>query len=338
MKKLFIIGCPRSGTTMLQQALNRHSKILIPPETKYFFSFLGQSPGKQVLHLRRLNADLRIDLALPAHGVRSLREARRFFGVMAQRYVQRRQRTGIFYFGDKTPEHTGRLSSILEVFPKAKVLFLYRDGRDVALSLTKVGWMHRDLYVNFVVWLYYYWKLVEARRLAAPNLCVVRYEDLATKPKVELRRILDFLQLRYESRVADGCGNLDGIPEREYAWKSRALQKISPGRIGTWQRELTAQQVCTLERLGAGALRDLAYELCTAGNHPLPGAFFLRLSWNLLGFVSRLPFRGVLSELLGLALSESEVRPANLGPGFEPLTYAAAHSDRLWEQVPAVHS
>jgi len=34
MKQFFIVGCPRSGTTMLQQALNRHPEIAIPPETK----------------------------------------------------------------------------------------------------------------------------------------------------------------------------------------------------------------------------------------------------------------------------------------------------------------
>ena len=58
MKKLFIVGCPRSGTTLLQQALNRHSQIVIPPETKYFFSFLGHTRRCQHRHIDRLNADL----------------------------------------------------------------------------------------------------------------------------------------------------------------------------------------------------------------------------------------------------------------------------------------
>jgi hypothetical protein len=40
MEKFFIVGCPRSGTTMVQQALNRHSRVAIPPETKYFFHSL----------------------------------------------------------------------------------------------------------------------------------------------------------------------------------------------------------------------------------------------------------------------------------------------------------
>src|SRR5215831_4421176 len=56
--KFFIVGCPRSGTTMVQQALNRHSQIVIPPETKFFFSFYGHSLAQQARHVRRLNADL----------------------------------------------------------------------------------------------------------------------------------------------------------------------------------------------------------------------------------------------------------------------------------------
>jgi hypothetical protein len=70
MDKLFIVGCPRSGTTMLQQALNRHSQVVIPPETKFFFSFFGHPRRCQLRHIDRLNADLGINLPKPDRAVR----------------------------------------------------------------------------------------------------------------------------------------------------------------------------------------------------------------------------------------------------------------------------
>jgi hypothetical protein len=109
MKKLFIVGCPRSGTTMLQQALNRHSQIVIPPETKFFFNFYGQSRSCQRAHLKRLNADLEIEVPCPPRRVYEPESARTFYDEMAEMYLARLGRADVAYFGDKTPEHTGQL-------------------------------------------------------------------------------------------------------------------------------------------------------------------------------------------------------------------------------------
>src|SRR5580704_870924 len=87
MNKFFIVGCPRSGTTMVQQALNRHSGIAIPPETKYFFSFLGHARPCQLRHIERLNEDLNISLPAPEAPVRSIADGRDFYELMAQQYV-----------------------------------------------------------------------------------------------------------------------------------------------------------------------------------------------------------------------------------------------------------
>src|SRR5437868_932206 len=144
MKKFFIVGCPRSGTTMVQQALNRHSRIVIPPETKFFFSFFGHPRRVQLRHLKRLNTDLGINLAEPAGRISSVADGRAFYDAMARQYLERLQRTDAAYFGEKTPEHTGHLPRIQQLFPDAKILVLYRDGRDVAVSLSKMPWMCPD--------------------------------------------------------------------------------------------------------------------------------------------------------------------------------------------------
>src|SRR6516225_3590953 len=110
MEKFFIVGCPRSGTTMVQQGLNRHSQIVIPPETKFFFSFVGHSKGGQARHVQRLHRDLKISLPEPKRAVRSISETRWYFDTMARLYVQRLNKPDTACFGEKTPEHTSRLS------------------------------------------------------------------------------------------------------------------------------------------------------------------------------------------------------------------------------------
>jgi hypothetical protein len=298
MKKFFIVGCPRSGTTMVQQALNRHSQVVIPPETKFFFSFFGHSHRRQLRHVERLNADLGITLPRPPARVATVAQGRDLYDDMARRYLERLGKGGVAYFGEKTPEHTGHMPRIRQLFPDAKIIVLYRDGRDVALSLTKVPWMSRDLYVNFLVWLYYHRVVRDARNAGLPDLYFARYEDIVADPEAELGAMLRFLDLPGEPAVARGWGNSEGIPRREYAWKRRALEKISTDRVGLFRQELSDFQVGVLERLGGPALASLGYDLLTDGKRRLPLGVLLRASFNLSRLVYRLPWSAVASELL----------------------------------------
>jgi hypothetical protein len=309
----------------VQQALNRHSQIVIPPETKYFFSFLGHSRQCQHRHIDRLNADLRIHLPKPAARVNAGNEAGAFFDQIARLYLERLGKTNVTYFGEKSPEHTGSLPRIRRQFPDAKFLVLYRDGRDVAASLTHVPWMSDDLYVNFVVWLYYN-RIVEAARSRAPaNTYFLRYENMVTAPEREFRKILDFLSLGYEPAVAQGHGNREGIPEREYAWKARALEKITTERIGTFRRELTTGQIETLERMGANALPALGYPLLSDGKRPLSLRIILSVVFGLSRLVYDLPWHSLVNDLLGhswFCCSNGKPRPAHVLPYPQPAAAA----------------
>jgi hypothetical protein len=297
MDKFFIVGCPRSGTTMVQQALNRHSRIAIPPETKFFFSFFGHTRRAQRRHLKRLNADLRINLPEPAARVSSTEDGRAFYEAMARQYLERLGKKDVAYFGEKTPEHTGHLPRIRHLFPDAKILVLYRDGRDVAVSLSKMPWMCPDLYVNYLVWLYYYLVVRKVKAASHPNFYFARYESIVAAPEKELGGILQFLGLPYEPSVAEGWGNREGVPEREYAWKELALHKISDDRVGVFRRELSMGQIERLERLGRHALLALGYELVTDGKKRLSPGFLLSLSYRFTRFASRLPWHSVAWEL-----------------------------------------
>jgi len=275
----FIVGAPRSGTTLLQQALNRHSQIAIPPETAYL-TFLKCSAKVQREHLQRINADLQIALPMPMGRIWRPEEANGLFWEMARQYLQQANRSEVTHFGEKSPEHQRRLQLLWQTFPDAKVILIYRDGRGVAHSCTKLPWMSPDLYVNFALWLHYY--QIQKRVAAAknPHLLIVKYEDLATNPEQELRKVLTFLDLPFEDAVAHGRGNRDGIAAWEFPWKSSALERINTTRMTTWRRDLSTEQISILESWGGRALRELGYELATNGKGRLPLFFYPRLYWK----------------------------------------------------------
>ncbi len=217
---------------------------------------------------------------------------------MARQYLERLGKRDVAYFGEKTPEHSGHLPHIRQLFPEAKILVLYRDGRDVATSLSRMPWMSSDLYVNFMVWLYYCAILRKQTAAPSPNVYCARYEDIVNAPEHEFGGILNFLGLPNEPAVARGFGNREGIPEREYGWKERALQKITRQRVGVFRDELSQRELETLERLGRQMLPAHGYSLLTDGERPLSPGFLLKLSFNLSRFVSRLPWDLVAKELL----------------------------------------
>jgi hypothetical protein len=290
----FIVGCPRSGTTLLQQALNRHSKIAIPPETA-FFTFFGLGRIAQQDHLRRINADLHINLPLLARHINNERDGRALYEKMAQLYLERLNRADVTHFGEKSPEHQRRLCRIRQVFPNAKILLIFRDGRDVACSARRLPWMSRDLYVNFALWLHYYRIQRREQSRQDPNLLCVKYEDLVKRPELEMRSVLEFLGLPYESQVVSGFGNSEGVPAWEAPWKARALEPISSARIGTWRAELSTEQAAILERWGEKALKALGYELVSDGKACLPWYFFAKVYSKALWWVARRPRYGSFS-------------------------------------------
>jgi len=293
MGKFFIVGCARSGTTMLQQALGRHSQIVIPPETAFFADFLGRSRPRQLHQIRQINADLQIALDEPIRRVTSDTEARKIFEEMGRQYLARVGRTEVTCFGEKTPRHLRYYRRIFDLFPEARIIVLYRDGRDVALSLAEAPWGPTDVYYHFARWLV---DVAWQRRLegdGGDRVCSVRYENLVARPAEELRTLAEFLGLPYESEMAEGHGKPQDLLVREQGWKARAVEAITPSRTERWRRELTEEQNRRMERWGGKVLRSLGYETITDGTRRLPVMFFPRLYARQLTWKARWALRNV---------------------------------------------
>jgi hypothetical protein len=254
---------------MLQMALNRHSQILIPPETQ-FFTLLSRSRRGQLLHWHRIQKDLCIDVPPPPHRIGPGVSAREQLCRIADAYLNVIKNQHVTHFGDKSPEHQRRLYLLNRTFPESKLILIYRDGRDVALSLTKVPWMPHDIDVGFALWLHYYRIQQRIMQKYPERVFCVKYESLVCEPEVHLRGVLEFLGLNYEAQVAEGSGNREGVPEFEFSYKGRAFEPITSQRVGNWHRELSHEQVGRLERWGSVALRALGYELVTDGEKRLP--------------------------------------------------------------------
>src|SRR5579863_9164267 len=221
---VFVLGCPRSGTTFLYYTLLSSGNFAVYREESSAFNVLGLRFGdlsavknRQRLMEWWLGTRLFTETGLDGQQIRDkvLAECRNpgdflriVMGEMA--LVQNVRR-----WADTTNEHLLFLPEIKRTIPSALIVHVIRDGRDVALSMEKDHWLRnfpwqakRGLLVSGSYWK---WLVGTGRKYGqqlGSDYLEVRYEDLVTKPREALETLSCFIEqeLDYESIHKSGLG------------------------------------------------------------------------------------------------------------------------------------
>ena len=271
----FIVGCPRSGTTLLQILLDAHPHIAIPPESFVVQRFAPllplygnlADPVRQLRFLSDLLADERIrDWELTGVTPNDiLRRAERptasaliaaLFSLYAERHGKRR-------WGDKTPHHALCLPDLLALFPEARIIHLVRDGRDVAESTCRIPIGPSSLLGAARRWKHF----VRTVRAAIPHIpprqfLEVRFETMVQNPDAVRRDLLHFLG--ESEAVASPLG--DRLPETETRARSASIAHhaslktaITTAKIGVFRQSFSPRQIELFEAIAGDCLSELGY-------------------------------------------------------------------------------
>lgn len=242
---VFVVGAPRSGTSLVQSVLATHSGLFsIPGETGLF-------SWQNIFGRRHFGLSWAENQALFAES----RDVVDFFD-RGVRLLESRQAGRVFV--EKTPQHVLRLPFLTRRFPRARFVHVVRDGRDCyASAKSHPGVPQATSARRFAR----YWTkcVVAGGRMAAdPRLLTVRYEDFVRDPSGELERMMRFLELAPEP------GQLDpdrfGIHRRARRAEFRLLgTPISTARIGRFRAELSAAERRAFERIAGRPLAAHGY-------------------------------------------------------------------------------
>src|SRR5262245_59994756 len=216
---VFIVGCPRSGTTLLQRMLNAHPRIAVMPEApwipRFFDKRRGVTPEGFVtpeLIPRLLAASEFAGLHLDTEQLEALLatgESVSYSDYVSGIFDLYGKTQGKAQVGNKTPGFVRRLRNLHTLWPTARIVHLIRDGRDVYLSTRKrilkdpkpgvFDTWNDDPATTAALW----WELnVRAGREAGDSLgpklyYEVRYEGLVHDPAKESSTLCAFLGLEY---------------------------------------------------------------------------------------------------------------------------------------------
>ncbi len=236
---IFVIGCQRSGTSLLRRILDSHPSIACPPESKFLF------PAVQILRDRSAMAGLDSMGYGPEEVAAALRA---FVASFFEGYADAR---GKARWADKTPNYVDCLPEIWDLFaPDARFVLMVRDGPDVAYSLSDPDRHYpaiddhvRDAGGSVPVGAARYWSeqnaKIEAFREAHPQACSrVRYEDLTEHPEACLRGMFEFLGEPWDPSVLDYDRALHHRGFEDPDVRRRRRIEPNSGRSAAWPEEV----------------------------------------------------------------------------------------------------
>ena len=276
---LFIVGCPRSGTTLLQRLLDAHQDLAIINETLWIDRWCTERKGvtpegfvTPALISNLFEYRWFARLQLEREKVEGLLESgsrlpySSFVGRIFDLYGNAR---GKRLVGDKTPRYVRSLPLLHELFPRARFVHVIRDGRSTCLSILDWGkdaklasrlptWTEHPLITAALWWEWFVRLGREAGASLGPRLYYeVRYEALVADATKELEPLCAFLDLPFDEAML-----------RFHQGRTRANPKLSaksawlPVTVGLrdWRRQMDAADVERFEAAAGDLLDELGYE------------------------------------------------------------------------------
>jgi hypothetical protein len=277
---VFVVGCGRSGTTLVRAMLDAHPVMAVPPES-YFVARMIRRPRDYEaaggFDVDRFVADLESNPWYRKWGLeaRMLRAAlepspldladavRRVFHAYASAYDKPR-------YGDKTPSYVRHIGLLARTFPEARFLHVVRDGRDVALSFLRVPFGPRTLEEAALVWRS---RVLAGRRAGAAlgpeRYQEIRYETLVREPEEQLRDVARFCDLLYDSAMLRFNEHADRLMATGVPGAHKRLASPPAPSTRTWRDQLGKAEVRRFELLAGDALTCFGYDVTTDLPNPL---------------------------------------------------------------------
>ena len=232
-KPIFIIGCPRSGTTLLRVILDSHYNISCGPEThlienikKYYENI---EKNWQRLKLFGISKE------------KYLTELGKNLSTLQENYMKKNNKKR---WAEKTPTNIFHIDFINELFPDCQLINVIRDGRDVICSYKK-RWGSLTIYNAVKTWN----KSIDLtfqfrKKFTKEKYYEVRYEEIVSNPEIQTKKLMDFLGEKWTEDLLNHHKKHHDFLKKPDNQKEKNPQRHSPSKpifkssIGRWKKEL----------------------------------------------------------------------------------------------------
>lgn len=284
---IFVLGSPRSGTTMLRLMLNNHRNIVIPPECGFAIWFYEKYHSKEIdkttiehfiadlVHAKKIetwNLDFEmlrkyLMAKQPSVYAELVSHVYEFYGYSANRNFLR--------WGDKNNFYVRYIDIIKEMFPSSRLIHIVRDGRDVACSYKTINRSnieskyapHLPDTISAIAsqWVDNLQAVIESfTKISWQQTYEIRYEDLTSESGTELKKLCIFLEESYDPEMEfyylkNQAEQLE--PPEFLQWKAKTLERATTSQVGRYKAELTVNEMEEFERIASSMLQRYNYRL-----------------------------------------------------------------------------
>jgi len=238
---VFIVGMPRSGTTLLQGILCNSNKYFPIPETHFFsrvayglpekkFSYENREQMRRVLKRKSKISVNETDW----HKFESQKE---IFEYLIGTFNRHNKGT----FLEKTPRHVFFYLQILRYYPDAKFICMIREPKNTVSSLLTMSQKRQKSVLRISL---FYNKIANAIIKIMPNanVRVIKYEDLVDHTDQTLKKICQFVDIPFDSALTETVDAPAEIIFEHETWKNKNidLKTIQQNNSERWRDVLNA--------------------------------------------------------------------------------------------------
>jgi hypothetical protein len=281
-RPIFVVGCPRSGTTMLSLMIHAHPRLAMPPESRFLIKTWRKrekygdlsTPEKRMALAKscvRTGSKVR-DLGLdPDETLQAILAAPptigSAFGTVFKLFAEKH---GAARWGDKRPAYYQEVDVLLRLFPDAQIVHIVRDGRANVASLKKMPWWPYDSIGSMAAWSQAeFCSQRNQRRLPKDVFHVIRYESLVADPEPVLRELCAFLEEDFHPAMLAPSEVRDVVPEKK-TWHVALNQSVNTDRVESWRKGLEPWELGLMETVLRRKLQRWDYRLSGDGARPSP--------------------------------------------------------------------
>jgi hypothetical protein len=266
MEKIFIVGCDRSGTTMLASMIGSYENTSVLPEAQFMAEFLklkdlknneniGSAFKKYVINHKRYRIwEKKLD-EFSWDCVTKGEDFNTVYEIFVREYDKENTIKRVV---DHTPCNINSVNIINNKLKNCKFIFLYRDPRAVVSSLLRTDWGPNDIIGCTNKWLSTMAKGLCYEQISDNiKFITIKYEKLVNKDNCELKKVAEHLEEKDLSLLL----NTNGFNLPKYNYKTHNIlgNGLTSDRINSWKVSLSNREIEICEQMCGEMLECLEY-------------------------------------------------------------------------------
>lgn len=297
----FIIGRPRSGTTLLRHLFDAHPNIIIPTECIFILALSKTYKHKKKFDKQTLInflTDLRqtksfdtlsLNNELLEKNILSADENINYSELcklVHASYISVHDKNEIKIIGDKNPAYSNEnFSRIFSLFPDSKYIHIVRDYRDHIVSMLTANFNFPSPAFITLAWKKSLLLINRYKQKFPDNFYTLRYEDFVVKPEDQFERMCSFLNIPYQADVFNFINKKEEYYNHQPSIQFEQLHKslffpVTHNHVGIWHSYLSGRDLAVIEKISGKVAEEYGYTKTT--NKSNISILFTILKWRLL--------------------------------------------------------